>query len=358
MPWHHIFRGNHRRGAGICLQRLVPKSVWRVCQQNYHGLSGRPRLAEYYRFLSSFCEYPRLFVAVGANRQPKVIEFVIALFLPNALVGYVSGRQPFLVCLSRRTEVYFQKLRENMWTGFQTKTCVQSLTLKINCTSYTKGCPAWLDVLNVISVILIYNIIQTFRGPALSQVSHGPQISDLWSPESYRYSWYSNELNGSVSMLPLVRLCKLFSCIALATCPMLFILLDIARQICNNGRNYVLKFAYYPNYGPRENSTKSPVKIWIFNSIWYKRALINVPWQLECCGGKYGVNDWENNVYFNCSSRILINGRYFTPAESCGVPYSCCKVTTSTAEVVDTHCGYGIRREEMVRSNQRWSVKK
>lgn len=73
---------------------------------------------------------------------------------------------------------------------------------------------------------------------------------------------------------------------------------------------------------------------------------------LECCGGNNGIDDWENNVYFNCSSKIEINERWFTPAESCGVPFSCCRVSSQAVDVIDTHCGYGIRVEGTPQSEQ------
>lgn len=67
---------------------------------------------------------------------------------------------------------------------------------------------------------------------------------------------------------------------------------------------------------------------------------------LECCGGDTGTADWDNNVYFNCSSKIEVNGNSFTPAEACGVPYSCCIVNNEQlADVVDTHCGYEVRKD-------------
>ena len=40
--------------------------------------------------------------------------------------------------------------------------------------------------------------------------------------------------------------------------------------------------------------------------------------QLQCCGIE-GPQDWDKNVYFNCSS-ASVGSR-----EACGVPFSCCK---------------------------------
>lgn len=65
--------------------------------------------------------------------------------------------------------------------------------------------------------------------------------------------------------------------------------------------------------------------------------------QLECCGGTQGPSDWENNIYFNCTSIILVNGIKYQPAESCGVPFSCCANQALDDSVIDTQCGYGVR---------------
>uniref|UniRef100_A0A3B3IG85 Tetraspanin n=1 Tax=Oryzias latipes TaxID=8090 RepID=A0A3B3IG85_ORYLA len=54
----------------------------------------------------------------------------------------------------------------------------------------------------------------------------------------------------------------------------------------------------------------------------------------ECCGA-FGVDDWNLNIYFNCTDG--------NPSrEKCGVPFSCC--TKDPAEdVINTQCGYDIR---------------
>ncbi|XP_038060950.1 tetraspanin-15-like isoform X2 [Patiria miniata] len=52
----------------------------------------------------------------------------------------------------------------------------------------------------------------------------------------------------------------------------------------------------------------------------------------DCCGG-FGFEDWENNIYFMCSSPGVT---------ACGVPYSCCK-SAETDIVVNTQCGNGVR---------------
>lgn len=55
---------------------------------------------------------------------------------------------------------------------------------------------------------------------------------------------------------------------------------------------------------------------------------------IKCCGVK-SDEDWEKNIYFNCS----------TPKspEACGVPYSCCK---NYLEEINTQCGYKVRTVE------------
>jgi len=63
----------------------------------------------------------------------------------------------------------------------------------------------------------------------------------------------------------------------------------------------------------------------------------------QCCGG-VGPDDWDNNIYFNCTSKVLVNGAQFTLIESCGVPFSCCtKSNEKIPTVINTQCGYGIR---------------
>ncbi|KAM6972705.1 tetraspanin-5 isoform 2-T2 [Aplochiton taeniatus] len=54
----------------------------------------------------------------------------------------------------------------------------------------------------------------------------------------------------------------------------------------------------------------------------------------ECCGA-FGADDWNMNIYFNCTDS--------NPSrEKCGVPFSCC--TKDPAEdVINTQCGYDIR---------------
>uniref|UniRef100_A0A8C6T1Z6 Tetraspanin n=1 Tax=Neogobius melanostomus TaxID=47308 RepID=A0A8C6T1Z6_9GOBI len=54
----------------------------------------------------------------------------------------------------------------------------------------------------------------------------------------------------------------------------------------------------------------------------------------ECCGA-FGADDWNLNIYFNCTDG--------NPSrEKCGVPFSCC--TKDPAEdVINTQCGYDSR---------------
>uniref|UniRef100_A0A672N794 Tetraspanin n=1 Tax=Sinocyclocheilus grahami TaxID=75366 RepID=A0A672N794_SINGR len=60
--------------------------------------------------------------------------------------------------------------------------------------------------------------------------------------------------------------------------------------------------------------------------------------QWECCGA-FGADDWNLNVYFNCTDS--------NPSrEKCGVPFSCC--TKDPAEdVINTQCGYDVRAKSV-----------
>ena len=53
--------------------------------------------------------------------------------------------------------------------------------------------------------------------------------------------------------------------------------------------------------------------------------LIDVVQQALNCCGVVEPNDWDYNIYFNCSSEVEVNGIVYKPAESCGVPFSCCE---------------------------------
>ncbi|KAM9849478.1 tetraspanin-17 isoform 1-T1 [Aulostomus maculatus] len=55
----------------------------------------------------------------------------------------------------------------------------------------------------------------------------------------------------------------------------------------------------------------------------------------SCCGA-HGPDDWNLNIYFNCTKS--------NPSrESCGVPFSCC-VKDPAEDVINTQCGYDVRR--------------
>lgn len=58
---------------------------------------------------------------------------------------------------------------------------------------------------------------------------------------------------------------------------------------------------------------------------------------LSCCGVN-SYEDWDNNIYFNCS------GPANNP-EACGVPFSCC-IPDQASGVANTQCGYGVRSPE------------
>ncbi|XP_012918364.1 tetraspanin-14 isoform X2 [Mustela nigripes] len=56
----------------------------------------------------------------------------------------------------------------------------------------------------------------------------------------------------------------------------------------------------------------------------------------QCCGA-YGPEDWDLNIYFNCSGASYSR-------EKCGVPFSCC-VPDPAQKVVNTQCGYDVRTQ-------------
>ncbi|XP_060710145.1 tetraspanin-14-like isoform X1 [Hemiscyllium ocellatum] len=57
---------------------------------------------------------------------------------------------------------------------------------------------------------------------------------------------------------------------------------------------------------------------------------------MQCCGAA-GPDDWDSNLYFNCSKEN-------TSRERCGVPFSCC-LPDPAQTVVNTQCGYDIRSQ-------------
>ncbi|KAJ8264709.1 hypothetical protein GJAV_G00152850 [Gymnothorax javanicus] len=57
--------------------------------------------------------------------------------------------------------------------------------------------------------------------------------------------------------------------------------------------------------------------------------------RLNYCCGASDPNDWDLNVYFNCTT--------LNPSrERCGVPFSCC-VSDPADNVLNTQCGYDVR---------------
>ncbi|XP_077999786.1 tetraspanin-14-like [Glandiceps talaboti] len=60
---------------------------------------------------------------------------------------------------------------------------------------------------------------------------------------------------------------------------------------------------------------------------------------MECCGSE-GFDDWEQNLYFNCSMEEI------GAVEACGVPFSCCRKNPEDT-VINIQCGYGIRKQGM-----------
>ncbi|XP_069781773.1 tetraspanin-5 isoform X2 [Narcine bancroftii] len=59
----------------------------------------------------------------------------------------------------------------------------------------------------------------------------------------------------------------------------------------------------------------------------------------ECCGA-HNADDWNLNIYFNCTDSN-------TSRERCGVPFSCC-TKDPTEDVINTQCGYDVRLKEVL----------
>ena len=55
---------------------------------------------------------------------------------------------------------------------------------------------------------------------------------------------------------------------------------------------------------------------------------------MKCCGAR-NEEDWDQNIYFNCSTK-------FSP-EKCGVPFSCC---INYKKEFNRQCGYNVRSKE------------
>jgi len=72
------------------------------------------------------------------------------------------------------------------------------------------------------------------------------------------------------------------------------------------------------------------------------QALIDYTQETFQCCGLESYNDWEMNIYFNCSSR---------GSEACGVPYSCC-----ISDRINSMCGYGVRLPAMSPTERRRKI--
>lgn len=59
-----------------------------------------------------------------------------------------------------------------------------------------------------------------------------------------------------------------------------------------------------------------------------------VQMEMQCCGVA-GPEDWEGNIYFNCTNDLNKSG------EKCSVPHSCCKDYKTE---LNAQCAYGIRK--------------
>ncbi|XP_048864365.1 tetraspanin-14 [Brienomyrus brachyistius] len=91
---------------------------------------------------------------------------------------------------------------------------------------------------------------------------------------------------------------------------------------------------------------KDPLKKWIndfflTNVKAYRedidlQNLIDSLQRLNQCCGAVNPNDWDQNMYFNCTPGNLSR-------ERCGVPFSCCVTGPRQDSVVNTQCGYDTR---------------
>lgn len=72
------------------------------------------------------------------------------------------------------------------------------------------------------------------------------------------------------------------------------------------------------------------------------QALIDYTQEMFQCCGLETYDDWNMNIYFNCSSM---------GGEACGVPYSCC-----ITDRLNSMCGYGVRQRSISHAERRKKI--
>ncbi|KAI5100844.1 tetraspanin-17 [Silurus meridionalis] len=87
---------------------------------------------------------------------------------------------------------------------------------------------------------------------------------------------------------------------------------------------------------------KDQLNFFIYNNVKAYRDdidlqnLIDFAQEYWLCCGAHGPDDWNQNIYFNCTK--------LNPSrERCGVPFSCC--IKDPSGVLNTQCGYDVRLE-------------